>query len=179
MILFVSKDRGELVEREPLYAGTVGTKIEIDFSEFWKDLDKMLIFTDGCKEFKTDIGKQSDGIYELPWELLSVPGRQVNIGVYGYISDGPESDKTIIVPTKWFTLGYVKESCTVSTIAPKPTPNPWDNVGKNDELHTTCKTTLVCAINETFDMASKNSKEIAGVSDILANAIETVGAANE
>ena len=98
-----------------LTTGSVGIPVSFNLSSEFDDLSPVAVF------------KGSGGSYDLaiipglvvPHETLSTPGGMLEVGVYARNQEG-----TIVIPTVWATVGYIREGVEPSGIDPsQPTPD--------------------------------------------------------
>ena len=141
----VHSTRADLREQEPLTVGLRGAKVRFAFAEDWTDLIKTAVFRQADKTVTVaDIGEE----VTVPWEVLTLPGVPVQIGVYGADAAG-----TVAIPTLWTQTEPV---CPGADPEGDPSteysPGFWDQMqrklGSLEQLQTNEKSSLVAAINE-------------------------------
>ena len=101
--IFVSKALAVVTDNETLTSGMAGAEIKFSFSEDWDNLTKTAIFRAGDVA-NAVIGSQwTDNVCTIPHETLATAGEELRVGVYGV-----NSDKKVIIPTIWATVGVVR-----------------------------------------------------------------------
>jgi hypothetical protein len=132
--------------QQPLTVGLTGASAHFAFGKPWDQLIKTAVFRQGEKTLTVaDIGQQ----VELPWEVLTLPGVPVMIGVYGTDPEGK-----LVIPTLWAETEPVRPGADPQDgVTPAdPTAPVWaqlqSNMGSREQLQTNDKTSLVAAINE-------------------------------
>lgn len=132
--------------QQPLTVGLTGASAHFAFGKPWDQLIKTAVFRQGEKTVTVaDIGQQ----VELPWEVLTLPGVPVMIGVYGTDPEGK-----LVIPTLWAETEPVRPGADPQEgVTPaEPTAPVWaqlqSNMGSREQLQTNDKTSLVAAINE-------------------------------
>ena len=132
--------------QQPLTVGLTGASAHFAFGKPWDQLIKTAVFRQGEKTVTVaDIGQQ----VELPWEVLTLPGVPVMIGVYGTDPEGK-----LVIPTLWAETEPVRPGADPQGgVTPAdPTAPVWaqlqSNMGSREQLNTNDKTSLVAAINE-------------------------------
>lgn len=132
--------------QQPLTVGLTGASAHFAFGKPWDQLIKTAVFRQGEKTVTVaDIGQQ----VELPWEVLTLPGVPVMIGVYGTDPEGK-----LVIPTLWAETDPVRPGADPQEgVTPAdPTAPVWaqlqSNMGSREQLQTNDKTSLVAAINE-------------------------------
>ena len=132
--------------QQPLTVGLTGASAHFAFGKPWDQLIKTAVFRQGEKTVTVaDIGQQ----VELPWEVLTLPGVPVMIGVYGTDPEGK-----LVIPTLWAETDPVRPGADPQEgVTPAdPTAPVWaqlqSNMGSREQLNTNDKTSLVAAINE-------------------------------
>ena len=92
--------------QEPLTVGLRGAKAFFAFGEPWEGLVKTAVFRQGQKTVAvTDIGQE----VTIPWEVLTLPGVPVMIGIYGVDAAG-----AIAIPTLWAQTEPVRPGAVIS-----------------------------------------------------------------
>ena len=131
--------------QEPLTVGLRGAKAFFAFGEPWEGLVKTAVFRQGQKTVAvTDIGQE----VTIPWEVLTLPGVPVMIGIYGVDAAG-----AIAIPTLWAQTEPVRPGADPEADPSiEPTPGLWEQMqekmGSLEQLQTHVKFSLVDAINE-------------------------------
>lgn len=82
-----------------LTSGMVGVPVSFVFDASWDGLKKTAVFKAGGKI--RDQINISDTV-TVPWEVLTEPGKTLQIGLYGVSKDG---DK--VIPTIWAEVGRI------------------------------------------------------------------------
>lgn len=77
---------GQMIVEEVLTSGMIGKEVKLEFSEDWKDMTKTVVFTAGT--VTRDVTGITNGIVQIPTEVLAVPTRRLYVGVYGTTADG-------------------------------------------------------------------------------------------
>lgn len=143
--VYISGNRAEVIEREPLTSGTVGKVISFTFTEDWRLLIKYAVFEgSGRRIALTNI---SDSCI-IPHEVLAKHGGALRVGVYGRTADGSAA-----TPTVYAQLGIIQRGADPNADpSTKPTLPVWAQIqakiGDLSNLTTEDKTNLVAAINE-------------------------------
>lgn len=121
---------------------------QFDFDDSWNGLTKVAQFRSG-NVVKSCILPQSH-ICAIPWEVLTTPKTQLEIGVCGM--DG----NSVVLPTIWVNAGLICEGAVGGEESLPPTPSIYEQmlsiIGNLDELYTGDKSNLVAAINEVYAM---------------------------
>ncbi len=117
-LLRAEKNDLALLEREAVTSGSVNAyAAKFEFSEAWEGLDKTAVFQAGCASREVLLGPEVTCV--VPWEVLRVPGYQLNAGVYG--KQGGE----VVLPTVWADLGVILEGVPAGG-SPPPSPELWE-----------------------------------------------------
>ena len=142
---YISGNRADVTEREPLTSGTVGKVINFAFTEDWRLLIKYAVFEGSCRRIAlTNIGDSCI----IPHEVLAKHGGALRVGVYGRTADGSAA-----TPTVYAQLGIIQRGADPNADpSTKPTLPVWAQIqaqiGDLSNLTTEDKTNLVAAINE-------------------------------
>lgn len=143
--VYISGNRADVTEREPLTSGTVGKVINFAFTEDWRLLIKYAVF-EGCgrRIALTNIGDSCI----IPHEVLAKHGGALRVGVYGRTADGSAA-----TPTVYAQLGIIQRGADPNADpSTKPTLPVWAQIqaqiGDMAALETEAKDSLVAAINE-------------------------------
>lgn len=143
--VYISGNRADVTEREPLTSGTVGKVINFAFTEDWRPLIKYAVFEgSGRRKTRTNIGDSCI----IPHEVLAKHGGALRVGVYGRTADGSAA-----TPTVYAQLGIIQRGADPNADpSTKPTLPVWAQIqaqiGDLSNLTTEDKTSLVAAINE-------------------------------
>ena len=143
--VYISGNRADVIEREPLTSGTVGKVINFAFTEDWRLLIKYAVFEgSGRRIALTNIGDSCI----IPHEVLAKHGGALRVGVYGRTADGSAA-----TPTVYAQLGIIQRGADPNADpSTKPTLPVWAQIqaqiGDLSNLTTDDKTSLVAAINE-------------------------------
>ena len=143
--VYISGNRADVTEREPLTSGTVGKVINFAFTEDWRLLIKYAVFEgSGRRIALTNIGDSCI----IPHEVLAKHGGALRVGVYGRTADGSAA-----TPTVYAQLGIIQRGADPNAdLSTKPTLPVWAQIqakiGDLSNLSTGDKTSLVAAINE-------------------------------
>ena len=143
--VYISGNRADVTEREPLTSGTVGKVINFAFTEDWRLLIKYAVFEgSGRRIALTNIGESCI----IPHEVLAKHGSALRVGVYGRTADGSAA-----TPTVYAQLGIIQRGADPNADpSTKPTLPVWAQIqaqiGDLSNLTTEDKTSLVAAINE-------------------------------
>ena len=143
--VYISGNRADVTEREPLTSGTVGKVINFAFTEDWRPLIKYAVFEgSGRRIALTNI----DESCIIPHEVLAKHGGALRVGVYGRTADGSAA-----TPTVYAQLGIIQRGADPNADpSTKPTLPVWAQIqaqiGDLSNLTTEDKTSLVAAINE-------------------------------
>lgn len=121
--LYADKVKLAVRRREPVTSGSVDVyPVHFAFSDDWADLTKTAIFKAGAASCSVLL--DGTGQCAVPWEVLTVPGRQLSAGVCG-VRDG-----RVVLPTVWANLGAVLEGALPSETARPPTPGLYEQILK-------------------------------------------------
>lgn len=143
--IYISGNRADVIEREPLTSGTVGKVLNFAFTEDWRLLIKYAVFEgSGRRIALTNIGDSCI----IPHEVLAKHGGALRVGVYGRTADGSAA-----TPTVYAQLGIIQRGADPNADpSTKPTLPVWAQIqaqiGDLANLTTEDKTNLVAAINE-------------------------------
>lgn len=143
--VYISGNRADVTEREPLTSGMVGKVINFAFTEDWRPLIKYAVFEgSGCRIALTNIGDSCI----IPHEVLAKHGGALRVGVYGRTADGSAA-----TPTVYAQLGIIQRGADPNADpSTKPTLPVWAQIqaqiGNMSALETEAKDSLVAAINE-------------------------------
>ena len=115
----VQSTRAVIRSQEPLTVGLQGAKVQFSFGQDWKDLTKTAVFRQGeVVRTVANVGQEAT----IPWEVLTVPGVPVEIGIYG-IGQGKA------IPTLWTTTQPVRPGADPQGDPSKePTPGLWEQM---------------------------------------------------
>lgn len=118
--LYANKNNLSLLKNELLTSGSVGVyQTQFSFSDDWDGLTKIVVFrTIGGKIIEAPW--KYDDICEIPWEVLTKPKVQLEVGVVG------QRGEDIILPTRWVSLGLIKEGADYGEETKPPTPDLWE-----------------------------------------------------
>lgn len=116
--LYADKNKLDLLEREPVTSGSVNVyEAAFEFSEDWTGLEKTAVFRAGEKSISVLLGDTGETV--VPWEVLTVPGKRLEAGVYGTRA------AEVVLPTVWTDLGYIHTGAAPGDEARPPTPDLW------------------------------------------------------
>lgn len=152
--VYISGNRADVTEREPLTSGTVGKVINFAFTEDWRLLIKYAVFEgSGRRIALTNIGESCI----IPHEVLAKHGGALRVGVYGRTADGSAT-----TPTVYAQLGIIQRGADPNADpSTKPTLPVWAQIqaqiGDLSNLTTEDKTNLVAAINEAAKSGGSGS----------------------
>ena len=164
--VYISGNRADVTEREPLTSGTVGKVLNFAFTEDWRPLIKYAVFEgSGRRIALTNIGDSCI----IPHEVLAKHGGALRVGVYGRTADGSAA-----TPTVYAQLGIIQRGADPNADpSTKPTLPVWAQIqaqiGDLSNLTTEDKTNLVAAINEAAKSGgggSGGSKDGTGIESI-------------
>ena len=153
--LKVSGVEAEIVHAEPIPANAVGAEITLHYAPEWEGLTKTLVLmgaTTAC------IAGIADKV-SIPQEVIAEPGRRLLVGVYGV-----DAKNVVVIPTLWADLGLIRSSAyTQAEEAADPALPVWAQLqgllGDLQKLDTAEKSSLVGAVNETFQKAGAADPE--------------------
>ena len=122
-------------------------------SRDWDGLAKTAVFATETVTVDVAEAAWTDGVCEIPHEVLTTAGANVRVGLYGAGADGT------VLPTIWADLGLVRDGADPSGDASTdPTLPVWAQIaaaiGSLSDLTTEAKDTLVAAINEAAKTGS-------------------------
>lgn len=141
----VHSTRAVIRSQEPLTVGLRGAKVRFAFGGDWENLGKTAVFRQGEKTVTVaDIGQE----VTIPWEVLTMAGVPVQIGVYGMNASG-----TVAIPTLWVSTEPVQPGADPEGDPTTEYTQPfWEQIlqktGTLEQLQTDAKSSLVAAINE-------------------------------
>lgn len=116
--LYASKNQLCVRRIEPVTSGSVNVYgVLFAFSADWKGLTKTAVFRAGEKAVSVLLDDTGGTV--VPWEVLTVPGKRLEAGVYG--TRGAE----VVLPTIWADLGYIQTGAAPGDDARPPTPDMW------------------------------------------------------
>lgn len=127
--LYAEKNQLCVRQRESVTSGSVNVYgVRFTFSEDWDGLTKTAVFRAGEKTVSVLLDAAGETV--VPWEVLAVPGRRLETGVYGTL--GAET----VLPTVWADLGYILTGAAPGEEARPPTPDLWQQelAKKGDRL---------------------------------------------
>ncbi len=99
-------------------SGTVGRAVSFDFSPEWSGLVKTAVFK-GSGETR-DVALLTTDSCVIPLDVLSEHGGDLVIGVYGRNTEG-----TVVMPTVWGRIEYIREGTTLSEVSPSDPEPDW------------------------------------------------------
>lgn len=119
--VYISGNRADVIEREPLTSGTVGKAINFAFTEDWRLLIKYAVFEgSGRRIALTNIGDSCI----IPHEVLAKHGGALRVGVYGRTADGSAA-----TPTVYAQLGIIQRGADPNADpSTKPTLPVWAQI---------------------------------------------------
>lgn len=119
--LYADKNKLAVRRREPVTSGSVNVySIRFVFSAEWQGLRKTAVFRAGGKSASVLLDDTGEaGCVIIPWEVLTMPGRRLEAGVYG-VRGGK-----VVLPTVWTDLGYIRTGAAPGREAQPPTPELW------------------------------------------------------
>lgn len=141
----VHSTRAVIRSQEPLTVGLRGAKVRFAFGGDWESLGKTAVFRQGEKTVTVaDIGQE----VTIPWEVLTMAGVPVQIGVYGMDASG-----AVAIPTLWVSTEPVQPGADPEGDPTTEYTQPfWEQIlqktGTMEQLQTDAKSSLVAAINE-------------------------------
>lgn len=97
-------------QSEKITAGSVGIKVEFEFSQNWTGLSKWAVFSDGAESRDVLL---IENICEIPPECIKISGRAITVGLYG--TDGEET----VIPTIYCNIGKVDPGTELSGYNPE------------------------------------------------------------
>lgn len=119
--LKVNLRHATLESSELITSGSVGMKIQFEFSSEWDGLSRTAIFSNGVKA-KCSI-LSDDNICLIPPECLEIPGRKLIVGIYGTNGDD------IVIPTVFRPLGRIEYGTNLhADPSVPPTPDIVDQI---------------------------------------------------
>lgn len=159
----VIKAAVKITETEILTAGMSDiVYCEFSFTYEWDGLSKTVVFTNGITT--VDVILNSNTI-AVPYEVLSVAGKIVKVGVIG--TDGG----TVVLPTVWAELGHVRPAADPEgDETTDPTLPVWQQtlgaIGDVSALQTKDKSSLVAAINALYNGGGVPGEDGVGIASI-------------
>ena len=102
---------------EPITTGSVGLSVSFAFDAAWGGLQKTAIFRGSG--MAVDLVLSGDAA-TVPPEVLTIPGGDLRIGVWG-----ADPDENVIIPTVWATVGEIVPGSAPSGIDPQPPTPSW------------------------------------------------------
>ena len=101
----------------PVTSGSVGLPVKWTFSEEWDELVKTAVFR-GSGEAR-DVALLTDEC-SVPADVLTESGGALEIGVYGRLADG-----TLVMPTIWARIDYIRDGALPSEVSPTDPEPDW------------------------------------------------------
>ena len=121
MIAQISKKQLSMKSNSQLIQGTVGEKMNVEFSDDWSALSKTAVFAAG--DVTRDVIISADEI-TIPWELLTKAGHKLCLSFHGALPDG-----SIVLRTNIVSLGTIQPSLMPSGEEPEaPSPVRADQI---------------------------------------------------
>lgn len=153
--LNISGVRAEILSAVPIPANAVGAKITFRYGPEWDGLTKTVVLMGAATACIVGAGET----VTIPREVLTEPGRRLLVGIYGV-----DAENVVIIPTLWADLGLIRSSAYVQAEeAAEPALPVWAQlqgmIGDLQELNTKDKSTLVGAVNETWEKAGASDPE--------------------
>lgn len=102
----VQGNRAVLLGSVDVIAGTVGQVCKFYFYDEWRSLRKNITYKIGSTIIANEEIKGDETI--IPPNVLVAAGLPLEIGITGY-----SSDKSIVIPTSWCSLGCIKNGASV------------------------------------------------------------------
>lgn len=102
---------------EPITTGSVGLSVSFAFDAAWSGLQKTAIFRGSG--MAVDLVLSGDAA-TVPPEVLTIPGGDLRVGVWGADPDG-----NVIIPTVWATVGEIVPGAAPSGFDPDPPTPSW------------------------------------------------------
>ena len=106
---------------KPLHAvtsGTVGRMVSFEFSPEWAELVKTAVFKGSGTA--RDVALLASDTCTIPLDVLDEYGGDLEIGVYGRNEEG-----TVVMPTVWGRIEYIREGVTLSDADPSEPAPDW------------------------------------------------------
>lgn len=130
----VQSTRAVIRFQEPLTVGLRGAKVSFAFGQDWENLSKTAVF----RQADRTVSVAAEPETVIPWEVLTMPGVPVQIGVYGVDSTG-----AVAIPTVWAVTQPVRPGTDPEgDPALEPTPGLWEQMqGKLTELEAALENT--------------------------------------
>ena len=120
-ILQANKTQLTVRQREPVTSGSANVyTVRFEFSPDWDNLSRTAVFKAGTESRSMLLGP--DNQCEIPWEVLTTGGKQLEVGVYG--TQGGD----VVLPTIWANLGKIAEGVTTGEEAKPPTPDVYQQI---------------------------------------------------
>lgn len=131
----VERKNAVVEEWETLTSGSVGVKIQFEFSQEWDGLVKTACFKNNQSEI-TSLRLENDAVM-IPPETIAKANTVLEVGVYG-----ESVDKHLVIPTVYVTLGVVQQGAMKMGAPPKPRTVNW-----TDEIETAVNRAVKAAEN--------------------------------
>lgn len=130
----VQSTRAVIRFQEPLTVGLRGAKVSFAFGQDWENLSKTAVF----RQVDRTVSVAAESETVIPWEVLTMPGVPVQIGVYGVDSTG-----AVAIPTVWAVTQPVRPGTDPEgDPALEPTPGLWEQMqGKLADMETALQNT--------------------------------------
>lgn len=129
IILYAEKNQLHVRKTEPITSGSVNVhQVRFDFSPDWEGLTRTAVFRAGGVSKPMYLGPENETV--VPWEVLTVPGVHLMIGVYGKLGED------VILPTVWADAGMILQGVPHDRESEGPTPEMWEQAlaKKGDKL---------------------------------------------
>lgn len=148
-----------------LTSGMVGVPVEFSFGPEWDGLSRTAVFeAGGVAKDRELIGTNETTV---PYEVLTVPGKNLKIGVEGRKPDG-----TLVYPSVFESVGYIRKGANATDdLGRDPSPTRYDDImraiGNMDSLKTEARESLVAAINELYRKGGGGSVDPAEIERLV------------
>lgn len=108
--------RATATSDDPITTGSVGIPVSVALSDDFTSLSATLVFASG--DVSADVVLLGQDV-TVPPQVLAQAGQVLEVGVYGALPNG-----TIVIPTVWAKVGFVREGVMPSGVDPaEPMPS--------------------------------------------------------
>lgn len=118
-ILHANKTKLNVWQREQMTSGSVNVyNVKFEFSEDWDGLERVAVFQAGGDPVSILLDDSAECV--IPPEVLTTPGIQLMVGVYG------TRNGDTVLPTIWANLGVIMQGVLPIGGSYPPTPDLWE-----------------------------------------------------
>lgn len=116
-LLHANKTQLEVRQREAMTSGSVNVyPVRFEFSQDWEGLKRTVTFRSGAESVSVLLEEEE---LMIPWEVLERADVNLSVGVCG------TREGTVVLPTRWASLGTVQEGALPGQESRPPTQELW------------------------------------------------------